>query len=135
MDFSVIYFSVKKAEEMAPYLEIKETDYMLRVVRVNKINHRPLSVEEVYFIRSLVSDDEINHLKELLNLNSYIEQGTVTQRFHPMIVPAQYANQLKIKITTPIIMAESTIRSKNGKPLVYIKTFYNPFEKTIEITS
>ena len=63
MDFSVIYFSVKKAEEMAPYLEIKETDYMLRVVRVNKINHRPLSVEEVYFIRSLVSDDEINHLK------------------------------------------------------------------------
>ena len=52
-----------------------------------------------------------------------------------MIVPAQYANQLKIKITTPIIMAESTIRSKNGKPLVYIKTFYNPFEKTIEITS
>lgn len=135
LDFSILYFSVKYAKEIAPKLDIEETDYILRVVRLNKMNDRPISAEEVYFIRSLVSEDEINNLRSLMNLNVYIEQGSISQKFVPMIVPAQYANLLHIKVTTPIIMVESVIHSKNGKPLVYIKAYNNPFEKTIEITS
>lgn len=134
-DFNIIYFSVKKAEEAAKYLGIGEDDQILRIVRLNKIEGRPLSIEEVYFIKSLLKDEDVNDLRSLLDIDSLIQQGTVTQRFHAVIVPAQYANLLHLKITVPVIMIESIVRSKNGKPLVFIKAYYNPFEKTIEITT
>lgn len=134
-DFNIIYFSVKKAEEASKFLDIDEDDQILRIVRLNKIEGRPLSIEEVYFIKSLLKDEDVNDLRSLLDIDALIEQGTVTQRFHAVIVPAQYANLLHLKITVPVIMIESIIRSKNGKPLVFIRAYNNPFEKTIEITT
>ncbi|MEG0361346.1 MAG: GntR family transcriptional regulator [Longicatena sp.] len=139
-DYSIIYFSFKNAEDLdfdiTPFLELDEEDSrVLRIVRLNKTEGRPSSVEEVYFIKSFVSDEDVKNLRNLLNLNHLIVNGSVTQRFHPVIIPAQYANLLKLKINIPVIMIESTIRSKNGKPLVYIRAYNNPFEKTIEITS
>lgn len=134
-DFNIIYFSVKKAEDAAKYLDIDEEDQILRIVRLNKIEGRPLSIEEVYFIKSLLKDEDVNDLRSLLDIDALVEQGTVTQRFHAVIVPAQYANLLHLKITVPVIMIESIIRSKNGKPLVFVRAYNNPFEKTIEITT
>ncbi|MEF9967209.1 MAG: GntR family transcriptional regulator [Longicatena sp.] len=139
-DYSIIYFSFKNAEDLefdiTPFLELDEEDSrVLRIVRLNKTEGRPSSVEEVYFIKSFVSDEDVKNLRNLLNLNHLIVNGSVTQRFHPVIIPAQYANLLKLKINIPVIMIESTIRSMNGKPLVYIRAYNNPFEKTIEITS
>lgn len=59
----------------------------------------------------------------------------MTQRFFPVTVPVKYINLLHIKLDTPIIMVETTIVSKNGKPVVYIREYINPNEKTIEITT
>lgn len=139
-DYSIIYFSFKNGEDLdidlRPILDLKEDDTrVLRIVRLNKIEGRPLSVEEVFFIRSLVSDEDVKDLRNLLDMNTLMEQGTITQRFHAVIIPAQYANLLHLKVNVPVIMIESTIRSKNGKPLVYIRAYNNPFERTIEITS
>ena len=134
-DFNIIYFSIKNAEEVASVLDIDTSDQILRIVRLNKVDGRPLSIEEVYFIKGLLKDEDVNDLRSLLDIDAYIEQGTVTQRFHAVIVPAQYANILHLKITVPVIMIESIIRSKNGKPLVFIRAYNNPFEKTIEITT
>lgn len=134
-DFNIIYFSIKNAEDAANFLDIDTSDQILRIVRLNKVDGRPSSIEEVYFIKSLLNDEDVNDLRSLLDIDAYIEQGTVTQRFHAVIVPAQYANLLHLKITVPVIMIESIIRSKNGKPLVFIRAYNNPFEKTIEITT
>lgn len=137
-EFNVIFFNVKKAEELgeeiAPKLEIRPRDLVLSVVRLNTINNKPTSVEEIFFVRNHVSDAQLNNLRDLLDLNTYAKEGRVTQRFNPMLVPVQFANLLKIKMNTPIIMVESLISSMSGRTLVYVRAYNNPFEKIIEIT-
>ena len=137
-EFNVIFFNVKKAEELgeeiAPKLEIRPRDLVLSVVRLNTINNKPTSVEEIFFVRNHVSDAQLNNLRDLLDLNTYAKEGRVTQRFNPMLVPVQFANLLKIKMNTPIIMVESLISSMSGSTLVYVRAYNNPFEKIIEIT-
>lgn len=135
-EFNILYFNVKVAGmEIAPKLEISEDALVLHVVRLNTLNAKPVSVEEAYFVRNNISDAQLNNLKSLMDMNSYVKDGSVTQRFSPMLVPVQFANLLKLKMKTPIIMVESMISSMSGKPLVYIKAYNNPFEKIIEITS
>lgn len=135
-DYTIIYFSVKTADsEIAPHLEISPDDLIIRIVRLNKKNERPQSVEEIYYIRNMVSDEDVNNLKKLLDLQNYIENGSLIQKFLPIIIPVKYINLLQLKLNLPIIMVESTIVSKSGKPLVYIREFNNPNEKVIEITT
>lgn len=135
-EFNILYFNVKVAGmEIAPKLEISEDALVLHIVRLNTLNSKPVSVEEAYFVRNNISDAQLNNLKSLMDMNSYVKDGSVTQRFIPMLVPVQFANLLKLKMKTPIIMVESMISSMSGKPLVYIKAYNNPFEKVIEITS
>ena len=131
---TMIYFNIKKIPEIAPFLDILEDEAILRIVRVNHIGERLLSVEEIYYVRSLISDDDINDLKHLLDLNGFVKQGTITQRFVPMLLPAHYATQLELAPGTPIIMVESLIRSRSGVPVIYVKTYNNPYENAIEIT-
>lgn len=134
-DYAIIYFSVKEAdEEIAPYLEIGPRDQIIRIVRLNKINEKPQSVEEIYYLRSMISDKDVNNLDKLLELSNYVEEGSVTQKFLPIIVPVKYINLLHVKLNLPIIMVESTIMNKKGRPLIYIREYNNPFEKSIEIT-
>ena len=134
-EFKILYFNVKEAgPEVAEKLEIGKDDMMLSVVRLNTTNNKPVSVDELFFIRSSISETELNNLRQLLDLNEYRQNGRITQRFIPMLVPVKFANLLKIKMNTPIIMIESVISSKSGKPLVYLNTYNNPFEKVIEIT-
>lgn len=134
-DYTIIYFNCRPANEFAHYLEMPEKDLMLMVSCLNKKNNRPESVEEYYFARGSVSDAEINDLRKLLELDKYLNDGTVIQKFIPMIVPAQYANLLHLKIDVPIIMVDTLIRSKAGKSMVYMRTYNNPSEKVIEIIS
>lgn len=134
-EFKILYFNVKEAgPDVADKLEIDKDDMTLSVVRLNTVNNKPVSVEELFFIRSSISESELNNLRQLLDLNEYRQNGRMTQRFLPLLVPVQFANLLKIKMNTPIIMIESVISSKSGKPLVYLKTYNNPLEKVIEIT-
>lgn len=135
-NFNVLYFNVMEADaDIAERLEIEILDWVLRVVRLNTKNEKAQSVEEIYFIRKDIPDEDRGNLNKLLDFNVYINEGSLTQRFVPMIVPVKYANLLKLKLNTPIIMVDTLILSKNGKPLVRIKAFNNPFEKIIEITS
>lgn len=135
-NFNVLYFNVMEADaDIAERLEIEILDWVLRVVRLNTKNEKAQSVEEIYFIRKDIPEKDRGNLNKLLDFNVYIEEGSLTQRFVPMIVPVKYANLLKLKLNTPIIMVDTLILSKNGKPLVRIKAFNNPFEKIIEITS
>ena len=47
---------------------------------------------------------EMKDLDEMLDMTGYIEEGTVTQRFIPMMVPPEYSNLLNLEMGTPIIM-------------------------------
>lgn len=136
-EFIVMYFNVKDAADIAPILEIDQDDQVLSVVRLNTVNSKPTSVEEIFLIRNQISDADMKNLKNLKNLldmNDYVKNGRVTQKFIPMLVPVQFANLLKIKMNTPIIRVESVISSMSGKPLVYVRAYNNPFENVIEIT-
>lgn len=135
-EFSIIYFSVKEADtEVASKLELNVEDLVVSVVRLNTMNGKKVSVEEIFLIRNQFTDAEVNNIRDLLDLNVYAKEGRVTQRFIPMAVPFQFANLLKIKMNQPIIMVESVISSKSGKPKVYIRAYQNPNENVIEITS
>lgn len=134
-DFNVIYFSAWYSDKtITPHLEIGDDDWMIRVVRLNRSNGRPQSMEELYFIQHMIGEGDFNNLDKLLNLKAFVEEGSVTQRFLPVTVPVKYINLLHMKLNTPIILVESTIVSKSGSPIVYIREYVNPFEKTIEIT-
>lgn len=134
-DFNVIYFSAWYSDEtIAPHLEIGPDEWMIRVIRLNRSNGKPQSVEELYYIQHMIGEGDYNNLDKLLNLKAFAEAGSVTQRFLPVTVPVKYINLLHIKLNTPIILVESTIVSKSGSPVVYIREYVNPFEKTIEIT-
>ena len=102
-EFIVMYFNVKDAADIAPILEIDQDDQVLSVVRLNTVNSKPTSVEEIFFIRNQISDADMKNLKNLLDMNDYVKNGRVTQKFIPMLVPVQFANLLKIKMKTPII--------------------------------
>lgn len=134
-DYRIIYYSVKTADkQMAPYLGINPNDQMLRIVRINEKNGCPTSAEELYFIGSILMEERSADLKELLNLQRYIQEGSVTQRFTPAAVPVKYANLLGVKTNEPIIMVESTIMNKAGQIMVYIREYNHP-QKVIEITT
>ena len=77
---------------------------------------------------------EMKDLDEMLDMTGYIEEGTVTQRFIPMMVPPEYSNLLNLEMGTPIIMVECTIRDMVGKLVAIAKMYHNPKEKIIETT-
>lgn len=134
-DYTIVYFCAKPAgEEVAPCLEISSDDFVLRIVRINRREGVPISVEEIYYIRALVEDEDATDLNRLLDLKGLISEGSIIQRFLPMNMPVKYLNFLHLKTEVPIIMVESTIMNKNGNPLVYIREYNHPFEKIIEIT-
>lgn len=133
-EFSVVYFNVQDAADIAEILDIDKDDKVLMITRLNTMNGTPISVEEIFFIQNQVKDADRKNLKRLLDLHAYIQNGRVIQTFLPMMVPLQYANLLKIKMDTPIICVESVISNLIGKPQVYVRAYNNPYEHTIEIT-
>lgn len=136
LKYNILYFNFMEADaDIAEHLEVAIRADILRIVRLNTKNELPQCVEEVFFIKGDIPKEDLSNLGKLLDLNALVQEGSLTQRFIPMIVPVKYANLLKVKLTTPIIMIDSVILSKNGKPIVRIKAYNNPFEKIIEITS
>lgn len=134
--YKMLYFDVKdtSSKDVQRRLYLTPEDAVVRMIRLCLVDNRPESLEEIYIKRNNLSDEEFIVMPKWKNFNSYIEQGSVTQRFVPMLVPIQYAHLLKMKINDPIIMVENLITSKEGRPLIYMKVFNNPREKVIEIT-
>lgn len=139
IDCVILYFKVKKAEqcdkEIGHIMNLSSDDLVLRIVRLNQKEGCPLSAEEIYFNTDFVNNEDINNLPKLLDISHILTECKITQKFIPIIVPSQYSNLLHVKLTTPIIMVETLISTRKGQPLIFIRTFNNPNEKVIEITS
>lgn len=129
-----MYYDVKGEKDVCENLEIEPEELFLRVVRLVLKKQSPICIEEIYIARKNLSDDDIGNLKEFLNFDKYIAEGSMSQVFVPMLIPTKYAALLKIKLNTPIIRIDNLISRKNGQPFIFIKSYYNPEKKKIEIT-
>nr|WP_317448494.1 GntR family transcriptional regulator [uncultured Sellimonas sp.] len=133
-DYSLIYFNVRPEPEYASLFSIAQDDLMICAVRLMLEDGRPATIEEIYYPYARVHTMEVKDLDEMLDLTACIEEGTVTQRFIPMLVPPEYSNLLKLEMNTPIIMVECTIRDMVGNLVAIAKMYHNPKEKIIEMT-
>lgn len=133
--FILIYLNIKEIPEIAEIFKVMPSTQILRVIRLNKKENRPVSVEEFFFIYDRVDQKCLNNLDKLLDVSPYIQNGKMTQKFYPVTVPVKYANLLNLKLETPIIMVESSIVNLDGEVQLLIHTYYNPKEGPIEIVS
>nr|WP_300002018.1 GntR family transcriptional regulator [Tissierella sp.] len=138
LEYRLINFDVKHSvkDDVLERLKLNEYDSfnIIRAVRVVLKDKRPQSVEEFYIIRSFIEEKNINRFDKLLDLGSYLKENIMTQRFNAIIVPVKYASTLNLELDQPIIEIEGVIRTKDGRPFIYYKSFNNPKEKIIEIT-
>lgn len=132
--FFDMYYDVESEKDVFDNLEIEPGELFLRVVRLVMKRNVPFCIEEIYIARRNLSDDDIGNLKEFLNFDKYIDEGSMSQVFVPMMIPTKYAALLKMKQNTPIIRIDNLICRKNGQPFIFIKSYYNPEKKKIEIT-
>lgn len=133
-DYKLIYFNVRAEPEYAAFFSIDQDDLMICAVRLMMEDGHPVTIEEIYYPYARVHTMEVKDLDEMLDMTGYIEEGTVTQRFIPMLVPPEYSNLLNLEMNTPIIMVECTIRDMVGNMVAIAKMYHNPNEKVIEMT-
>ena len=124
----------KDQKDIFENLEVEPEDLFLRVVRLAMRGKHAICIEEVYVARKNVSDEDVLHLDEFLNFDQYLNDYRTTQVFVPMVVPPKYAKLLQIHLDTPIIRVDNLICKIDGSPFIYIKSYYNPDHKRIEIT-
>lgn len=136
-DYNIIYYNIRLPEdEVAEGLQIPLDERIVRIVRVNRKEGRAVSVEELYYPWAKMDKDKINDIEWMLDLQHHCSEGcSVRQRFIPVTIPVKYVNFLKIALNRPIIMTETTLLSKTGEPIVYIREYNNPDERVIEIIS
>ena len=142
IEYKILYFNMyydlkndgKESNDIFENLEVEPGELFLRVVRLAVRGKTAICIEEVYIARKNVSDDDVLHLDEFLDFDQKLSDYRTTQVFVPMVVPPKYANLLQIKLDTPIIRVDNLICKIDGSPFIYIKSFYNPDHKRIEIT-
>ena len=138
LEYRLINFDIKHSvkDEVLERLKLNEYDSfnIIRAIRVVLKDKKPQSIEEFYIIRSFIDEKNINKFDKLLDLSFYLKENIMTQRFIPMMVPVKYASTLDLSLDVPIIGIQGVIRTKNGIPFIYYKSFNNPKEKIIEIT-
>ncbi|GEK91999.1 GntR family transcriptional regulator [Alkalibacterium kapii] len=138
IEYRIVNFDIKysSSQEVLNHLNIDDTDSstIIRAIRLVLKDKRPQNIEEFYILRSYIDEKDINKFDKLLDLKTYLEDSTMTQRYIPMILDPKYAAALKLPIGTPIIMVEGTVKSKNGTPYIYYKSYNNPKEKVLEMT-
>ena len=138
----VLYFNMyydlkndgKDQKDIYENLEVDPGELFLRVVRLEMEEKNAICVEEAYIARQNIPDESRFNLNEILDYDNTLSDYRVTQVFVPMVVPSKYANLLQVKLGTPIIRVDNLICKMDGSPFVYIKSFYNPDHKKIEIT-
>ncbi|CAM3611104.1 GntR family transcriptional regulator [Erysipelothrix urinaevulpis] len=137
LDYKIFYFDLKasSSNEVQDILGIGPNDQIIRMIRIMLDDKKPVAVEEFYASRNRLTDEEVDNLRDWKKLDEAIAQYTTNYRFNPIIVPMKYARMLEVPINSPMIMTESVVTNKLGKTILYIKTFNNPQERVIEITS
>ncbi|WP_249028510.1 GntR family transcriptional regulator [Tannockella kyphosi] len=135
--FKILYFDIKSdgEEDVLKNLEMTHSEYFLRLVRLVKTQGKPICVEEIFVPRKNISDEQLGQLSKFLDLDHLIATVRTKQIFVPILVPTQYATLLKLKIGTPIIRIDNLLYEQNGEPHIFIKSYYNPTLKVIEIST
>ena len=133
-NYRLIYFNVRPEPEYAALFSITQEDLMICAVRLMMEDDRPVTIEEIYYPYSHVHSMGMKDLDEMLDMTGYIVDGTVTQRFYPILVPPEYSNLLNLEMNTPIIMVECKIHNQVGELVAIVKMYHNPNEKVIEMT-
>lgn len=134
----IIYFDVKsdiRDEYIVKQLNVEINEQIIRVIRLNLKNNVVQDLEEIYLPRNRTVKKDMMDIKKNLDFTDLINDGSIVQKFIPMKVPTKYMHLIGVKMDTPIIMIESLIADKTGLPLVFIKTYNNPEEKCIKITT
>lgn len=134
-NFLLVHLNIKELPEIAAVFQVPPGDKILRIVRLNKKEGRPISVEEFFFVYERVEQRYLKDLEQLLDVHTYLENGKMIQRFYPVILPVKYANLLELKLNTPMIMVESTIYNPDGGVKLLVHAYHNPKESPIEIIS
>ena len=138
LEYRLINFDVKYTikDDILKKLELslREPFSIIRAIRVAYKNKKPEKIEEFYILRNYIDERNLNKFEKLLDLNKYLEDSTMTQKFIPTLVPVKYASTLKLPIGQPIIKIEGIVRNKSGTPYIYYKAYNHPEEKVIEIT-
>lgn len=130
----ILYFDVKSnIEDIHEKLEIDREDQFIRVVRLNLQDKTPESIDEIYMVRKMVDDNDMNNIAKLLEFQNNTHVGSIKQTFIPSIIPVQYATLLKLALNTPIIIVETIIYTKKAKVYTFIRSFFNPEVKKLEI--
>lgn len=138
LEYHIINFDVKYSvkEDIMRKLGVSfdKTSSIIRAIRVVSKNKRPEKVEEFFLVRNFIDERYLNKFDKLLDLNMYLKNSTMTQKFLPTTVPAKYASILKIAIDEPIIAIEGIVRNNNGIPYIYYRAYNHPVNEVIEIT-
>lgn len=137
VNYKDFYFDLKASADLdiQKALKLTSEDEIVRLIRIMFSGDIPVAVEEIYGNRHLLSDKELEDMIQWKTLNKLIDKHVKNCCFHPMIVPVKYANILSLDINTPIIMSECTISNKQGESVIFIKTYNNPEERILELTS
>lgn len=123
--FDSIYDASNIKEALAA-LNQQPHDKLIRLVRLVLDEDTPLRVEEIYAAEIDVSDEELGKLNAFLILEPLKENGRVKAALYPQMVPAKYARLLKLKQDMPVIRKDEQIMRADGRPFLFVRTFYNP---------
>ncbi|MFI3227778.1 MAG: GntR family transcriptional regulator [Clostridia bacterium] len=133
-DHKVLYFTVKNADdEMSSILNVSKQEVLVRLAKSNLKNGAVNSVDDIYYVKRYFEKADIKSVSRLLDFTQMVKGGLLKQRFVPINVPVTYANILKLRVGTPIIMVESLISTPEQIPIAFIRSYNNPKEKIIEI--
>lgn len=133
--YKVIQFNMKQPDKyVAGRLEMATTDTSTKLVRVNYLNKKPASVDEIYINSKYINNDGLEPVKFLEQFMENIDVIATKKDFIPMLIPVQYAHLLNMELNVPIIKIETTYLSAKGKPYIYCNTYNNPTEIQITIT-
>ena len=135
--YKTLYFDVKINTEnpMRKKLNARADEAVIHLFRTIKEGELPIGVEEIYIKRSELSDADFANVSKTKKVMDLLGTGTSHYTFIPELVPAKYASLPALRIGTPIIVTECLINTIQGRPLAYLRTYNNPENRVIEITS
>ncbi|MDN6195545.1 MAG: GntR family transcriptional regulator [Atopostipes suicloacalis] len=138
VDYRLVNYDIKShvEEEILKKLKIDPNDTysIIRAIRIVFEDKEPQRVEEFYICRSYVDEKDVNNFDKIMNLNYYLKDNTIKQKFIPMIIPPKYATLLGLSFDQAIIIIEGIVKSKSAKPIIYYQSYNNPEVRTLEMT-
>ena len=138
LDYKVLYFDVKSSSSFSVQkaLNIRESDQVVRMVRLALVEKEAYAVEEIYVERRKLTDEEVSRMTQWRVFNKFLtKDNVVTQRFVPSVVPVQYARLLKVPLSKPVLIVENFISNRQGEKVAYVKIYHNPEKGHVEITA